>query len=695
MRNLIKKLNDASAAYYAGEPIMTDHEWDALFDELKAMEDAEGYSLPESPTHHVSGSAVSSLAKVRHTYPALSLDKTKDVDELVSFFKKGEDLSKMPAEVIMWKMDGSTAQLTYENGRLKCAATRGNGEVGSDITHNAPHISGIPLSIPYKGKMVVRGEAVMSYSDFNKLNESDDGRAEQYKNPRNLATASIMLLDSNELKGRNVSFFAFQLVHCDQDMPALFDRRLSLLEKFKFQTVPHEIVSSPHLKKKLQQWGSRATEFDYPVDGLVVALNNAAWSDDLPGTGHHPHAYKGYALKWEDESVETTLRDIEWSASRTGLLNPVAVFDPVQLEGTTVSRASIHNLNYIWDKDLKIGDRITVFKANKIIPQIDANLNKTKDWGSKVAYGLYKLSERYAIPEICPICGHETLLNVSLNDKAHSTVTLQCDNPDCSAKQVGRFVHFCERDCMNLEGWSRKTIEKFVERGFITEYADFWHLDRYKDQIIAMDGFGERSYQKLVDAAEKARTTSFVPFIHALSIPNIGKGQAKLIYNYFFDKMSNNENVFDLFTDALKSGFDFTDIDGIGSVINESLKDWTDKNLDWTSDSELGRLLDEITIIQFGRLIIQERKTFNTVLNETSSVSGRTFVITGKVNHYKNREELKTLIENLGGKVTGSVTTKTDYLINNDINSMSGKNKKAKSLGIPIISEEDFIQMLQ
>lgn len=694
MKNLVKTLNEASTAYYSGNPIMSDHEWDSLFDELKKREEMEGYSLPDSPTQHVSGGVVASLPKVRHEYPALSLDKTKDVDELVSFFKKGEDISQVPAEVIMWKMDGSTVQLTYENGRLKCAATRGNGEVGSDITHNAPHISGIPLSIPYKGEMVVRGEAVMSYSDFNELNAAESEEGEQYKNPRNLATASIMMLDSNELKVREISFFAFHLVYCEE-MPELFEDRLLMLKTLVFQIVPYEMTNSIHLKDKLTVWESKAPDFDYPVDGLVIAINNAAWADKLPGTGHHPHKYRGYALKWEDECVETVLRDIEWSASRTGLLNPVAVFDPVQLEGTTVSRASIHNLNYIWDKDLKIGDRITVFKANKIIPQIDANLNKTKDWGSKVAYGLYKLSERYAIPEICPICGHETLLNVSLNDKAHSTVTLQCDNPDCSAKQVGRFVHFCERDCMNLEGWSRKTIEKFVERGFITEYADFWHLDRYKDQIIAMDGFGERSYQKLVDAAEKARTTSFVPFIHALSIPNIGKGQAKLIYNYFFDRMSNNENVFDLFTDALKSGFDFTDIDGIGSVINESLKDWTDKNLDWTSDSEFGRLLDEITIIQFGRLIIQERKTFNTVLNETSSVSGRTFVITGKVNHYKNREELKTLIENLGGKVTGSVTTKTDYLINNDINSMSGKNKKAKSLGIPIISEEDFIQMLQ
>lgn len=683
MKNLVKTLNEASTAYYSGNPIMSDHEWDSLFDELKKREEMEGYSLPDSPTQHVSGGVVASLPKVRHEYPALSLDKTKDVDELVSFFKKGEDWSKMLAEVIMWKMDGSTVQLTYENGRLKCAATRGNGEVGSDITHNAPHISGIPLSIPYKRELVVRGEAVMSYSDFNDLNAAESEEGEQYKNPRNLATASIMMLDSNELKVRKISFFAFHLVYCEE-MPELFEDRLLMLKTLGFQIVPYEMTSSIHLKNKLTVWESKAPDFDYPVDGLVIAINNAAWADKLPGTGHHPHKYRGYAMKWEDECVETVLRDIEWSASRTGLLNPVAVFDPVQLEGTTVSRASIHNLNYIWDKDLKIGDRITVFKANKIIPQIDANPDKSKEWDGTV---VHIPSERYAIPELCPICGHKTLLYVSFNDKAYPTVTLQCDNPVCSAKQVGRFVHFCERDCMNLEGWSKKTIEKFVELGFITEYADFWHLDRHKDQIVAMDGFGERSYQKLVDAAEKARTTSFVSFIHALSISNVGKGQAKLIYNYFYDKMLNDETVFDLFTNALELDFDFSVIDGIGPIINESLKDWANKNLDWTSDSELGRLLEEISIIQ-------EEKPSNDTSRETSKVHGRTFVITGKLNHYKNRDELKTLIESLGGKVTGSVTSKTDYLINNDISSTSGKNKKAKELSIPIISEEDFMKMV-
>lgn len=685
MKNLVKTLNEASTAYYSGNPIMSDHEWDSLFDELKKREEMEGYSLPDSPTQHVSGGVVASLPKVRHEYPALSLDKTKDVDELVSFFKKGEDISQVPAEVIMWKMDGSTVQLTYENGRLKCAATRGNGEVGSDITHNAPHISGIPLSIPYKGEMVVRGEAVMSYSDFNELNAAESEEGEQYKNPRNLATASIMMLDSNELKVREISFFAFHLVYCEE-MPELFEDRLLMLKTLGFQIVPYEMTNSIHLKDKLTVWESKAPDFDYPVDGLVIAINNAAWADKLPGTGHHPHKYRGYALKWEDECVETVLRDIEWSASRTGLLNPVAVFDPVQLEGTTVSRASIHNLNYIWDKDLKIGDRITVFKANKIIPQIDINLSKTKDWDGKVVHGIYEMSGRYAIPKVCPVCGKETCFTVSLKGKS-TVVTLRCDNPECAAKQVGRFVHFCERDCMNLEGWSRKTIEKFVELGFITEYADFWHLDRHKDQIIAMDGFGERSYQKLVDAAEKARTTSFVSFIHALSISNVGKGQAKLIYNYFYDKMLNDETVFDLFTNALESDFDFSVIDGIGPIINESLKDWANKNLDWTSDSELGRLLEEISIIQ-------EEKPSHDASREMSKVHGRTFVITGKLTHYKNRDELKTLIESLGGKVTGSVTSKTDYLINNDINSMSGKNKKAKELSIPIISEDDFMKMV-
>lgn len=682
MKNLVKTLNEASTAYYSGNPIIPDHEWDALFDELKKREEMEGHSLPDSPTQNVGRSAVDSLSKVRHEFPALSLDKTKDVDALVSLFKKGEELSKLPAEVIMWKLDGSTVQLTYEDGKLRCAATRGNGEIGSDITHNASQITGIPLSISYKGKMVVRGEAVMSYSAFHDLNENQSWKAEQYKNPRNLATATIMLLDSNEVKERKISFFAFQLVHCE-NMPTLFEDRLFMLKTLGFQTVSFETTSSALLKDKLFKWEQKVSEFDYPVDGLVIAINHAAWADMLPGTGHHPHKYRGYALKWADECVETVLRNIEWSTSRTGLLNPVAVFDPVQLEGTTVSRASIHNLGYIWDKDLKIGDRITIFKANKIIPQIDTNLNKTKYWDG-IPTKTISL-RRYAIPEVCPVCGKKTCFNITLKD--NPTVTLRCDNPECAAKKVGQFVHFCERDCMNLEGWSKKTIEKFVEYGFITEYADFWHLDRYRTQILSMDGFGERSYRKLVDAAEKARTTSFVAFIHALGIPNIGKGQAKLIYNYFRNKMLDNENAFDLFTNALESGFDFTVIDGIGSVINESLSDWSKNYLDWTSDSEFGRLLDEIHIGQ-------ERKTY-TIVNQISDISGQAFAITGKLNHYINRNELKSLIESLGGKVTGSVTSKTDYLINNDINSTSGKNKKAKELGIPIISEKDFMKLIQ
>lgn len=684
MKNLVKTLNEASTAYYSGTPIMSDHDWDNLFDELKKREETEGYSLPNSPTRHVSGGVVDSLPKVRHEFPALSLDKTKDVDELVSFFKKGEELSNLPAEIIMWKMDGSTIQLTYEGGTLKCAATRGqNGEVGSNITHNAPHITGIPLSIDYEGKLVVRGEAVMSYSDFNDLNEKESGEEEPYKNPRNLATASIMLLDSNELKARKVCFFAFHLVYC-KEMPELFEDRLLKLKELGFSTVPYETTSSFLLKNKLSMWEQRAATFDYPVDGLVIALNNASWADKLLGTGHHPHKYRGYALKWADECVETILRDIEWSASRTGLLNPVAVFDPVQLEGTNVERASLHNVSYIWENDLKIGDRITIFKANKIIPQIDSNLDKTKEWDGSISYN-YK---RYSIPDTCPVCGQKVLLHVSISSKFYPAVKLRCDNSNCAAKQIGKFVHFCGRDSMNLEGWSKKTIEKFVDYGFISRYADFWHLDVYKDSIIQMEGFGERSYRKLVDAAEKARTTRFVPFIHALGIPNIGKGQAKLIYKFFYEKMTDNETVFDLFINAIESDFDFTTIDGIGSVMDESIKAWAQKNLNQTICSEFSLLLKEIEIVQ-------ESKKNDSETGKMIGISGKSFVITGKVNHYKNRDEIKTLIESLGGKVTGSVTSKTDYLINNDITSTSGKNKKAKYLGIPIISEEDFLKMIQ
>lgn len=462
MRKLINTLNEASAAYYKGSPFMTDHEWDVLFDELKQKEQDAGFAFLDSPTRNVGAGIVSSLKKVKHEYPALSLDKTKDIDELTTFFKQGEQESDRNEEIIMWKMDGSTVQLTYDNGRLQCAATRGNGEIGSDITHNASLITGIPLSICYTGKLVVRGEAVMSYSDFNTVNEQFEGE-NTYQNPRNLAAATIMLLDSNELKTRKVSFFAFNLVYCE-DMPKLFDDRLSMLKDLGFQIVSHETTNAGLLKEKLDNWERKVPSFDYPVDGLVIALNNASWADTLPGTGHNPHKYRGYALKWADECAETVLRDIEWSASRTGLLNPVAVFNPIQLEGTTVKRASLHNVSNIWEKDLKIGDRITIFKANKIIPQIDANLDKAKGWDGTVAH---IPSKRYAIPESCPICGHKTALNVSFNDKAFPTVTLQCNNPDCAAKQIGRFVHFCERDCMNFEGWSKRQSKSLWNAGLL------------------------------------------------------------------------------------------------------------------------------------------------------------------------------------------------------------------------------------
>lgn len=688
MKQLINTLNEASAAYYKGTPIMTDHDWDVLFEKLKQREREAGFALPDSPTRNVGAGVVSSLKKVHHEYPALSLDKTKNVEELTAFFKQGERESNRCEEIIMWKMDGSTVQLTYEDGKLKCAATRGNGEIGSDITHNAPLITGIPLSIDYTGKLVLRGEAVMSYSDFKTINKQL-GDENAYQNPRNLAAASIMLLDSNELKLRKVNFFAFNLVYC-ADMPQLFDERLAMLKNLGFQIVPHEITNADLLKEKLDRWERKVPSFDYPVDGLVIALNNATWADTLPGTDHNPHKYRGFALKWADECVETVLRDIEWSASRTGLLNPVAIFDPIQLEGTTVKKASLHNVSYILQKDLKMGDRITVFKANKIIPQIAANLDQSTE-RNRIDENIP--IKKYAIPEYCPICGHKTTLTPNpfqgnrLYCSNDETVKLQCDNPNCSAKQVGKFVHFCERDCMNLEGWSKKTIEMFVERGYITEYADFWHLDRFRDKIVQMDGFGDRSYQKLIDAAQKARTTSFIPFIHALSIPNIGRGQAKLIYQYFFDKMQPDETVFDLFTQALEDGFDFTAIDGIGPVLNDSLNLWAKNNLDWTSDTEMGRLLEEIQIVQ-------ESKPDTKNQPEKEEILGKVFVITGKVFHFKNRAELKDVIERCGGKVTGSVTSKTDYLINNDIKSTSGKNKKAKELNVPILSEADFLEMI-
>ena len=723
METLIQKLNEASFAYYNGRPIMTDHEWDAMFDKLKAEEKRTGIVLPDSPTNNVGANAKGK--KIAHEYPALSLDKTKSIDDILKAF---------PDEsVLMWKLDGLTGQLTYENGKLVIAATRGNGEIGQDILEKTPFISDIPQSIPVSGKWVIRGEILMSYSEFNRINDKYDGI---YENPRNLASGTLSS-DLAVLKDRKLEFHAFNLVHFENTNLPTFQDRLDTMKTLGFDTVDNiKCISQKLLAKNIEAMTKEALTYDIPVDGLVVADNNAAKYDNLPGTGHHPNVKKGYALKWQDEEVETTLREIEWSASRTGLLNPVAVFDPVSLEGTTVTRATLHNVSYVEEKRLTPGNHISVYKANKIIPAVATNLsfNETPE----VSYDKI----------ICPACGKMAEASTTKN-AGRLVKTMWCKNPHCPAKAIGKYVHFVERDCMNIMGLSEATIEKMIDAGFIKEFADFYRFaddEATQKQMMSWEGFGEKAVTNLVAAIRRsAQNVEFVPFIHALGISNIGKGQAKLLLKYFSCSVPQ-------FLNTVCKGFDYTVINGIGDVLSESLNDYITKEMSHP-DSELQNLLTTLhfktaetqkCIMQYDDFEIWKNgnsyyvkdnsnpenngKTVKCIkripIDETNDIialggdyngeeynepyasawnidvssqpfEGKTFVVTGSVEHFANRDAVHQFIEDHGGKTSGSVSKNTSYLVNNDITSTSGKNKKAKELGVPIISEQDLLNMIK
>lgn len=703
MKELVNKLNEASNAYYNGkDEIMSNHEWDAMFDELAQLEKETGIILPDSPTSKVGADEIggNGLKKVRHEFPALSLDKTKDIYEFPKVFSKAASGDC----VVMHKLDGCTLCLTYDGsrnggcGQLVQAVTRGNGEIGSDMTYQAPYIEGIPMTIGFKGKLIVRGEALMTYSEFERINSNLEEGEEEYSNPRNLANSTITMKEPG-LKGRKVIFKAFKLVYMEPaaddkiEVPATFFGALTLLERLGFGVVEHELAraysSNPDVDSDLpdqiinimNSFSDRVETLDYPVDGLVVASDDYKTADALPVTGHHPNRLTGFAFKWADECVETTLREIEWSPSRTGRINPVAVFDPVQLEGTVVTRASVHNVSIVKKLRLRVGDKISVFKANKIIPQIDKNLTP----GDELTY-----TESHACT--CPVCGMETSPMITHSGDRDVEVEM-CTNPDCAVKQVKKFVHFCERDCMDIIGLSEKTLEKFIEKGFIEKLADLYRLDTFERDIAAMDGFGQKSYDNIWKSIQRSRKTTFVPFIHALGIPMVGKGQAKL-----FDKAYKGD-VRKFFNDVYNRKH-FTDIDGIGEKIEFSLWDWGSKYLGWIPFEK--DLLDEKWSVSFNNTEVYDLLKWIDVEvpAETNApagkdiLSGKTFVITGSVNHFKNRAELQAKIEELGGKATGSVTKKTSYLINNDVESTSGKNKKAKELGVPIISEDEFLKMI-
>lgn len=643
MQELVELLNRAAKAYYQdADEIMSNYEYDALYDELQALEAQTGVTLSSSPTVNVGYEVLSELPKERHPSPMLSLDKTKDVAGLQAF--AGDQ-----KVVMSWKMDGLTIVLTYRDGGLVKAVTRGNGEVGEVITANARTFKNLPLQIPYKGELVLRGEAVIGYKDFEKINEEIAEVDAKYKNPRNLCSGSVRQLNSEITAKRNVKFYGFALVQAEGvDFHNSRAAQLDWLASQGFEVVEHIVVSQEEIPNEVIKFSEKIVSNDFPSDGLVLIYDDVAYGQSLGRTSKFPR--DSFAFKWADETCKTVLREIEWSPSRTGLINPVAIFDPVELEGTTVSRASVHNISIMEELELGIGDQIEVYKANMIIPQIAENLTRSgvKD-----------------IPKVCPVCGGATEIRSISNAKA-----LYCTNPECQAKQLKSYALFVSRDALNIDGLSEATLEKFIARGFIHDFADLFHLEQHREEICEMDGFGEKSYNNLIASVEKARETTLPRLIYGLGIANIGLANAKLICK----KIGHNpERVIDLTAEDLAA------IDGIGDVIAGNY-------VAYFADAEhrelFEKLLKEVKLPEEQEDVGEQ--TF----------AGMNFVITGSVEHFANRNEVKALIESKGGKVTGSVTSKTNYLINNNVESTSSKNKKAKDLGIPIITEEDFLRML-
>ncbi len=648
MKELSDRLLEASKAYYQEDrEIMSNLEYDRLYDELVALEEETGVILSGSPTQKVGYEAVDALPKEQHAQPMLSLGKTKDREELRSWLGDREG-------VLSWKLDGLTVVLTYEGGVLAKAVTRGNGEIGEVITPNARAFENLPMRIPFIGTLVLRGEAVISYPDFEAINAALPEEGAAYKNPRNLCSGSVRQLDSAVTAKRHVRFIAFNLVSAEGTEEELEEyeeiqdsafERLEYLKKLGFEAVEHYYVTADTILDRIEYFALRIQKYEIPSDGLVLTYEEVSYGRSLGMTAKAPR--HSIAFKWADETAETVLRSMEWSASRTGLINPVAIFDPVELEGTTVTRASVHNVSIVRELELGIGDRLTVYKANMIIPQIAENLTR---------------SGNLEIPAVCPVCGGRT--EIRSQNEAQS---LYCTNPECPAKQIKSFTQFVSRDAMNVDGLSEATLEKFIDCGFIKDFADLYHIDRYHDEIIRMEGFGQKSFDNLWKSIRASKKTTLPRLIYALGIENVGVAGAKLIckaFDYDVEKLRH--------ADAAE----LAAIEGVGDVISASV---VAAFADPKKSALLDRLLEE--------LMIEKPETAS---GDGPDLSGMTFVITGSLVHYPNRDALKAEIESRGGKVAGSVSAKTKALINNDVTSTSNKNKTARDLGIPILSEEDF-----
>ena len=641
MKELVETLNQASKAYYQEDrEIMSNQEYDGLYDQLEQLEKETGTVLTNSPTVRVGYEAVNELPKEEHPSPMLSLDKTKDREVLRAFIGSHKSL-------LSWKLDGLTIVLTYKNGELIKAVTRGNGIVGEVITNNARVFKNIPLRIPYKGQLVLRGEAIITYSEFERINETIGDADAKYKNPRNLCSGSVRQLNNEITAKRNVRFYAFALVSAtDVDFENSREKQFIWLKEQGFEVVEYRVVTAQNLDEAMEYFSTAIVNNDFPSDGLVVTYDDIAYGESLGSTAKFPR--NSFAFKWADEMRETTLVDMEWSPSRTGLINPVAIFEPVELEGTTVSRASVHNISIVKELQLGIGDTIKVYKANMIIPQIAENLTR---------------SGNLVIPDKCPVCGHEARIR-----QDNDVETLYCMNPDCAAKKIKAFTLFASRDAMNIDGLSEATLEKFIAMGFIHNFGDIFEIGKYKEQIVEMEGFGQKSFDNLMASLERAKETTLAKVIYSLGIANIGLANAKVICRYFDDDLDRLRHA---------DADEISSIEGIGPVIAGSLVKYFEKE---ENNQRLDHLLSHL------HLIHEE-------ISKEQVFTGKTFVITGSVEHFSNRSEAKAYIEARGGKVTGSVTKKTDYLINNDKTSSSSKNKKAQELGIPILSEEDFLEL--
>lgn len=638
---LTEKLNEASRAYYTdGVEMMTNYEYDAMYDELLALEDETGYIRDDSPSINVGYETAAGLPKIVHEIKMLSLNKTKDRDELRAWLGDRKGL-------LSWKLDGLTVGITYENGRLVQGVTRGNGTEGELITANVLAFRNVPKSIPHKGRVMVRGEAVIKYSDFERINEAIEDADAKYKNPRNLCSGSVRQLDPKVTAERSVNFYAFTLTQCEGVEFSCRHETMDWMRSQGFETVDHVIVDKDNIIDTIDKYEAAIPDFDIPSDGLVLSLDDLAYAATLGETAKFPR--DSIAFKWRDQQAETVLREIEWSPSRTGLLNPVAIFDPVELEGTTVSRASVHNINIMEDLELGIGDTIQVYKANMIIPQLAGNLTR---------------SGNIEIPDVCPVCGGPTLIKDD-----DGTRTLNCTNPDCLAKHVKKFSHFVSRDALNIEGLSESGLLKLIGIGALKSFADLFRLDEHKSDIIGMEGFGAKSYDNLIESAVKASHTTPARLLYGLGVPGIGVATSGLIARSYRNRWSE---IMALDEEAL------TDIDGVGSVMAHDY-------VSFFSDEDNKAAVDEL----LGMLTLDESYEA-----AGTSLEGKTFVITGSLEHYTNRKALKADIESEGGKVAGSVSAKTDYLITNDPNSGSSKNRTARELGVAIITEEQIMEML-